>query len=556
MPKFTLNGNTYIVNLSTTLRDGVTSRYTLVVGGKSYLFGPDNTHVTVDRTTFTFNPMQGGVYTVTTPRSTQPAGDEAPSPITLTPFSDRDGLAVVATTRCVQHPGRLNSIVLGVIGPAVYATTRSSAKSPSRRAQAHTTVPLQTGLTSPSNSGYGYVIGYVGRRLHGQRQPMFPYAASTTGSPASYALMTAPQMFTLGGNFYTFDQDANGAYVSVTGNRQTLPINPYQFSINGAVYIINTNVQPNTVIGGGNVYPMTANNTQFVLNGVQYTITLKAGSLDGRDGLRPVQHHAGQCRRDRELRLSARHAERADRRQRRDVSADDVGLHLHDLDRRPQLHRHHRAQRRHGHHRQHRLPDQQHDAWSATASCTQFSNTARSSTAANDVQHRPRRRRVDPRAVRALRLGAVPRSTFTDGATYTVNDIAAFDGTSYFRMTGTPAAVHRRPPHLHAAQRRASDRRRRRQDVPREPTRVALSPNQFTVRHPDALLRPPDRPRRVRWHSTTTRSRTINSPIRNTGQHVHAERQHGGSRRATATRSSATSEPARISRCPAVRPTT
>ena len=50
---------------------------------------------------------------------------------------------------------------------------------------------------------------------------MFPYAASTTGSPASYPLMTAPQMFTLGGNFYTFDSAETGAYVSVTGNGQT-----------------------------------------------------------------------------------------------------------------------------------------------------------------------------------------------------------------------------------------------------------------------------------------------------------------------------------------------
>ena len=65
LPKFTLNGNTYAVNLSTTLSDGVTSRYTLVVGGKSYLFGPDNAHVTADRTIFTFNPLQGGIYTVT-----------------------------------------------------------------------------------------------------------------------------------------------------------------------------------------------------------------------------------------------------------------------------------------------------------------------------------------------------------------------------------------------------------------------------------------------------------------------------------------------------------
>ena len=93
--------------------------------------------------------------------------------------------------------------------------------------------------------------------------------------------MTSPQMFTLGGNFYTFDQTANGELRQRHRNGQTYPINPYQFSINGAVYIINTNVQPNTVVGGGNVYTMTAGNTQFLLNGVQYTIALKRGSLNG-----------------------------------------------------------------------------------------------------------------------------------------------------------------------------------------------------------------------------------------------------------------------------------
>ena len=87
--------------------------------------------------------------------------------------------------------------------------------------------------------------------------------------------MTSPQMFTMGGNFYTFNQDQLGGYLSVTGGGQTYPINPYQFSINGADYIMNTNVQPNTVVGGGNVYPMTASNTQFLLNGVQYTIALR-----------------------------------------------------------------------------------------------------------------------------------------------------------------------------------------------------------------------------------------------------------------------------------------
>ncbi|HXB32741.1 MAG TPA: hypothetical protein VNV35_04940 [Puia sp.] len=110
---------------------------------------------------------------------------------------------------------------------------------------------------------------------------MYPYAASTTGAPASFPIMTAPQMFTLGGNFYTFDQDANGNYLSVTGNGQVYPVNPYQFSLNGTRYILNTNVQPYTVVGGGNTYPMTAGNTQFIINGVQYTITLKGGSLNG-----------------------------------------------------------------------------------------------------------------------------------------------------------------------------------------------------------------------------------------------------------------------------------
>jgi hypothetical protein len=64
-PKFTFNGTTYAVNLSTTLSDGVTSCYTLIAGGKSYLFEPGNTQVKVNRTLFSFNPLQAGVYTVT-----------------------------------------------------------------------------------------------------------------------------------------------------------------------------------------------------------------------------------------------------------------------------------------------------------------------------------------------------------------------------------------------------------------------------------------------------------------------------------------------------------
>src|SRR6185503_4506034 len=90
-------------------------RYSLVVGGKSYLFGPDNAHVTVDRTTFTFNPIQGGVYTVRYASVDQPASTQAPSPIPLTQFSIAMG-GVVATIDVFNNPGGLNGIILGVIG--------------------------------------------------------------------------------------------------------------------------------------------------------------------------------------------------------------------------------------------------------------------------------------------------------------------------------------------------------------------------------------------------------------------------------------------------------
>lgn len=279
LPKFTLNGNTYNVVMSTTLSDGVTSRYSLVVGGKSYLFGPDNAHVTADRTQFTFNPLTGGVYTVTYAAVDAPAESEAPTPIALTPFSiAAGGLSTIVDV--FNNPGGLQNIVLGVIGrqytyDPVHGTVTVVVSGNS------TVAPLETGLVFASNSGYGYVIGINGGAYTVNGSLMFPYSASTSGAPATYTLMTAPQMFTLGGNFYTFNQDANGNYLSVTGNQQTYPINPYQFSINGSVYIINTNVQPNTVVGGGNIYPMTAGNTQFILNGVQYTIALKGGSFNG-----------------------------------------------------------------------------------------------------------------------------------------------------------------------------------------------------------------------------------------------------------------------------------
>jgi hypothetical protein len=283
-PKFQLNGASYVVNLSTTLPDGVTSQYTLVVGDKSYPFKSGNTQVQVDRTLFTFNPMNGGVYTVTYASIDAPATNDAPSPISLSQFSMVGGGlpagGQITTVDVFNTPGALNGIILGVTGRQYSYDPVHGTVTITQGANT-TTVPIQTGITFASNSAYGYVIGFANNVYTVNGSPMFPYNASTIGSPASYPLMTAPQMFTFGNNFYTFDISASGAYVSVTGNGQTLPINPYQFSINGEVYIINTNAQPNTVIGGGSTVTMTANNSQFVLDGVQYTITLKSGSLAG-----------------------------------------------------------------------------------------------------------------------------------------------------------------------------------------------------------------------------------------------------------------------------------
>ncbi|MFM0330068.1 RHS repeat domain-containing protein [Paraburkholderia strydomiana] len=283
-PKFTLNGNTYAVNINTTLSDGVTSRYTLVAGGKSYLFEPGNTQVKVNRTVFTFNPLQGGIYTVSFASLDAPSTNDAPSPITLTPFSMTGGGlppgGQVTTVDVFNTPGNLNGIILGVSGRQ-YSYDPILGQVTVTAGATHTTAPIQTGLTFVSNSGYGYVIGFMNGVYQTNGSPMYPYAASTSGSPASYPLMTAPQMFTVGGAFYTFDVAESGAWVSVTGDGKTVPIRPYQFSLNGAVYVIDTNRQPYTVSGGGTTVKMTANNTQFVLDDVQYTITLKGGSLAG-----------------------------------------------------------------------------------------------------------------------------------------------------------------------------------------------------------------------------------------------------------------------------------
>src|SRR5581483_7654016 len=119
-PRFQLNGFSYVVNLSTTLADGITSRYTLVVGDKSYLFEANNTQVQVDRTMFTFNAMTGGVYTVSYASLDAPGTTDAPSPIPLSQFSMTGGGlppgGQITTIDVFNTPGNLNGIVLGLTG--------------------------------------------------------------------------------------------------------------------------------------------------------------------------------------------------------------------------------------------------------------------------------------------------------------------------------------------------------------------------------------------------------------------------------------------------------
>ncbi len=280
LPKFVINTNTYNINLNTTA-DGVTPNYTLVAGGKSYRFDPTNKTVTADRTVFTFNPGAANVFTVSYADVDAPTGSEAPSPIVMTPFSIAAG-GTSLPIDVFNQPAALNNITLQGVTGRMYAynpVTGQVTITP-QGAEAFN-VPIQTGLTFVSTSGYGYVIGFNHNQYTVNGQPMFPYNASIAPTPASYALMTAPQMFTVNGNFYTFDQDSAGDYLTVTGNSKTYPVNPYQFSINGQIYILNTSVQPNTVVGNGNSYTMTSANTQFVIDGVQYTIALKGTSLNG-----------------------------------------------------------------------------------------------------------------------------------------------------------------------------------------------------------------------------------------------------------------------------------
>ena len=278
LPTFVLNQTTYYVFLSTSL-NGTTPRYTLSVGGQSYLFDPGNTQVTVDTTTFTFNAVADGAYTVTYAAADAPATAEAPTPITLNPFTLVLG-GGIKQVDVFNDPDGLDGILLGPVGrqysynPVAGTVTITSGATT-------TAADLQTGLGFASASNYAYVLGLEDGAYTVNGAPTLPYSPTTSGTPASYPLMTSPQVFTVAGDFYTFDHDAGGGYTSVTGGGGVHPVNPYQFSINGTVYVIDQTVQPNLVVSAGQSRPMTAGNTQFELDGATYTIALKSGSLLG-----------------------------------------------------------------------------------------------------------------------------------------------------------------------------------------------------------------------------------------------------------------------------------
>ena len=174
LPKFTFNTNTYSVNLTTTLSDGVTSRYTLVAGGQSYLFGPDNAHVTVNDTVFTFNPISGGTYSVTYAAADAPAGAEAPSPIALTPFSVVCGGAI-ETVDVFNNPGGLLDMVLGVTG-RLYSYNPVAGTVVVSEGATETTSATQTGLVYRVRVQLRLRDRRERGRLHGERRPDVPVA--------------------------------------------------------------------------------------------------------------------------------------------------------------------------------------------------------------------------------------------------------------------------------------------------------------------------------------------------------------------------------------------
>ena len=236
-----------------------------------------------------------------------------------------------------NNPGGLSDIVLGVTG-RLYTYDPVHGTVTVTQGATTTVVPLQTGLTFVSSTAYGYVIGVNGAyTVNGS--PMSEYSAWASGHSATYPLMTsqqtAPQMFTLGGNFYTFDRDANGNYLTVTGNTPDLSRQPVPV-LDQRPGLYHQHQRP-AQHGCRWRQRLHHDRGQQPVRAQRRAVhhRAQAGLAQWCDDLRPVQHHPGQRRRHRELRLRARHAERPDRRQRHDLSADHLRLYLHHHDGRP-----------------------------------------------------------------------------------------------------------------------------------------------------------------------------------------------------------------------------
>ena len=162
LPKFTLNGNTYTVNLSTTLTDGVTSRYTLVVGGQELSVRPRQ--CACHRRPHDLHLQRPPIWAhprVSYADVDAPVGSEAPSPIPLTPFSIAAG-GVVGDDRRLQHPGRPEQTWCSASSAACTPTIRCTATVTVTAGRDHDDGAAADRARLRLQHGYGYVIGFVG----------------------------------------------------------------------------------------------------------------------------------------------------------------------------------------------------------------------------------------------------------------------------------------------------------------------------------------------------------------------------------------------------------
>ena len=223
---------------------------------------------------------------------------------------------LVATIDVFNNPAALNNIVLGVIG-------RQYSYDPvhGQRRRIHdgantTAVPLADRPHVRLDQRLRLRDRLQRRHVHRQRHSDVPLLGVDHRAPATHALMTAPQMFTLGGNFYTFDQDRDRRVRQ--RHRQPADVSDQSLPVLAQRRDLHHQHQRSAEHGDRRRQRLPDDRRQHAVRDQRRAVHDRAQGrfAQRRDHLRPVQHHAGQRRRDRELRLSDRHAERTDRRQR------------------------------------------------------------------------------------------------------------------------------------------------------------------------------------------------------------------------------------------------